>query len=207
MDPLWCIFWLQSAHNITSLPWQQLGFCQWSHPCSLSEKMCPWPVAPPCGSLWGIYYQQHQSHTGTPTSCTTFGTRGPSWTSSSFNTCSSFQGSSDLRQCSWDITTTQSKLAESHLMIAKSGWSSWSHEPARWHNQSPSFTHSSPNDVRRWRFTWFRMNHTNCVPIQCTWVTHKMTPDTWYIFWCSFCLFCRHNALTADNSLRTVWSN
>ena len=55
MDPQWHIYWLQSAHNVSSLSWEQLGFCKWNHPCCSPEKMCPWPITQPHCRLQGRY--------------------------------------------------------------------------------------------------------------------------------------------------------
>ena len=101
MDTQWCIHQLWSFNHTAPLSWQQLGFCQWNRPCYLSKEMCPWLVTPQNCRLWGRYLQ-HKSCSGTVIHWATFETGGPSCTSSGFNTCSSFQGSSVLRQWSWE---------------------------------------------------------------------------------------------------------
>ena len=102
MDTQWRIHWLWSFHHITWLSWQQLGFHQWNCPCYSSKEMCPWLITSKHCRLRGRYLQHNKLHSSTASHWTTFGTGGPFCTSSSFNTCSSFWGSSILWQWSWE---------------------------------------------------------------------------------------------------------
>ena len=55
---------LWSFNHITPLSQQQLGFCQWNHPCYSSEETCLWLITSKHCRLWGRY-SQHKSCSST----------------------------------------------------------------------------------------------------------------------------------------------